>query len=135
MKDKVFGVLQKMGRSFLLPIAVLPVAGMFLGIGSSLLSTGYIEEGGLFYKILSTITNCGDAIFGLLPLLLCVAVALGLAKKNKEVAAISAVIGYFAMNMAVTSVVNNFYDVEKLKETPGLIQNFLDLKIVLIQVY
>ena len=125
MKDKVFGVLQKMGRSFLLPIAVLPVAGMFLGIGSSLLSTGYIEEGGLFYKILSTITNCGDAIFGLLPLLLCVAVALGLAKKNKEVAAISAVIGYFAMNMAVTSVVNNFYDVEKLKETPGLIQNFL----------
>ncbi len=60
MKDKVFGVLQKMGRSFLLPIAVLPVAGMFLGIGSSLLSTGYIEEGGLFYKILSTITNCGE---------------------------------------------------------------------------
>lgn len=125
MKDKVFGVLQKMGRSFLLPIAVLPVAGMLLGIGSALLSSEFIEEGSLVYKIMQMLTSCGDVIFGLLPLLLCVAVALGLAKQNKEVAAISAVIGYFAMNMAITGVVNNFYDVEKLSETPGLIQNFL----------
>ena len=125
MKDKVFGVLQKIGRSFLLPIAVLPVAGMLLGIGSALLSSEFIEEGSLVYNIMQMLTSCGDVIFGLLPLLLCVAVALGLAKQNKEVAAISAVIGYFAMNMAITGVVNNFYDVEKLSETPGLIQNFL----------
>ena len=125
MKDKVFGVLQKMGRSFLLPIAVLPVAGMFLGIGSSLVSSGYVEEGSVPYKILSIITSCGDVIFGMLPLLLCVAVALGLAKQNKEVAAISAVIGYFAMNKVIAEIVNNFYDIEKLQETPGLIQNFL----------
>lgn len=125
MKDKIFGVLQKMGRSFLLPIAVLPIAGIFLGAGSSILSSGYVAEGSLISKIMSVLTNCGDSIFGLLPLLLCVAVALGLAQKNKEVAAISAVIGYFAMNMATWSVVNNFYDVEKLREIPGLIQSFL----------
>ena len=34
MKDKIFGVLQRVGRSFMLPIAVLPVAGLLLGIGS-----------------------------------------------------------------------------------------------------
>ena len=35
MKDKIFGVLQRVGRSFMLPIAILPVAGLLLGIGSS----------------------------------------------------------------------------------------------------
>ena len=35
MKDKIFGVLQRIGRSFMLPIAILPVAGLLLGIGSS----------------------------------------------------------------------------------------------------
>ena len=35
MKDKIFGVLQRVGRSFMLPIALLPVAGLLLGIGSS----------------------------------------------------------------------------------------------------
>ena len=36
MKDKIFGVLQRVGRSFMLPIAILPVAGLFLGIGGHL---------------------------------------------------------------------------------------------------
>ena len=36
MKTRVFGILQRIGRSFMLPIAVLPIAGLFLGIGSSL---------------------------------------------------------------------------------------------------
>ena len=61
MKDKIFGVLQRVGRSFMLPIALLPVAGLLLGIGSSFTNpttletyhlTGIIYEGGLLYTIL-----------------------------------------------------------------------------------
>ena len=47
MKDKIFGVLQRVGRSFMLPIAILPVAGLLLGIGSSFTNATTIETYGL----------------------------------------------------------------------------------------
>ena len=62
MKDKIFGVLQRVGRSFMLPIAILPVAGLFLGIGGSFTNANMIEayglsgilgEGTFLYAILS----------------------------------------------------------------------------------
>lgn len=121
MKEKLFGILQKMGRSFLLPIAVLPVAGILLGVGCSLTASGYIPEGTFLFNLLSVLGDCGDIIFMILPLLLCVAVALGLANRYKEVAAISAIFGFFAMTMANASVVNHFMDVETLSQIPGLI--------------
>ena len=43
MKDKIFGVLQRIGRSFMLPIAILPVAGLLLGVGSSFTNATMIE--------------------------------------------------------------------------------------------
>ena len=49
MKDKIFGVLQRVGRSFMLPIAILPVAGLLLGLGSSFTNTTTIETYGLFF--------------------------------------------------------------------------------------
>ena len=68
MKDKIFGVLQRVGRSFMLPIALLPVAGLLLGIGSSftnetMLATyglsGIIHQGTLIYTILDIMNQCG----------------------------------------------------------------------------
>ena len=53
MKDKIFGVLQRVGRSFMLPIALLPVAGLLLGIGSSFTNPTTIETynlGGVIYE-------------------------------------------------------------------------------------
>ena len=47
MKDKIFGVLQRVGRSFMLTIAILPVAGLLLGLGSSFTNTTTIETYGL----------------------------------------------------------------------------------------
>ncbi len=47
MKDQIFGVLQRVGRSFMLPIAVLPVAGLLLGIGSSFTNATMIDTYGL----------------------------------------------------------------------------------------
>ena len=78
MKDKIFGVLQRVGRSFMLPIAILPVAGLLLGIGSSFTTqttletynlTGIIYEGGLLYTILDIMSKTGSAVFDNLALL------------------------------------------------------------------
>ena len=98
MKDKIFGVLQRVGRSFMLPIALLPVAGLLLGIGSSFTNPTTIEtyhlgkviyEGGLFYTILDIMSKTGSAVFDNLALLFAMGVSIGMAKKEKEVAALS----------------------------------------------
>ena len=90
MKDKIFGVLQRVGRSFMLPIAILPVAGLFLGIGGSFTNSRMIEayglqsilgEGTFLYSILTVLNRCGDIVFTNLPLIFAIGVAIGMAKK------------------------------------------------------
>ncbi len=114
MKDKIFGVLQRVGRSFMLPIALLPVAGLLLGIGSSFTNqtmleayglTGVIYEGGLAYTILDIMNQCGSAVFNNLALLFAMGVAIGMAKKEKEVAALSGAIAYLVMNTAISAMI------------------------------
>lgn len=108
MKDKLFGVLQRIGRSFMLPIAVLPVAGLLLGIGSSFTNESTIEmyglqgvlgEGTFLHALLLVMNAVGGAVFDHLPLLFAVGVAIGMSKKEKEVAALSAVIAFYVMNI------------------------------------
>lgn len=114
MKDKIFGVLQRVGRSFMLPIALLPVAGLLLGIGSSFTNqtmleayglTGVIYEGGVLYTILDIMNQCGSAVFNNLALLFAMGVAIGMAKKEKEVAALSGAIAYLVMNTAISAMI------------------------------
>lgn len=114
MKDKIFGVLQRVGRSFMLPIALLPVAGLLLGIGSSFTNpttletynlTGIIYEGGLLYTILDIMSKTGNVIFENLALLFAMGVAIGMAKKEKEVAALSGAIGYLIMNTTISTLI------------------------------
>ena len=114
MKDKIFGVLQRVGRSFMLPIALLPVAGLLLGIGSSFTNqtmleayglTGVIHEGGAVYTILDIMNQCGSAVFNNLALLFAMGVAIGMAKKEKEVAALSGAIAYLVMNTAISAMI------------------------------
>lgn len=118
MKDKVFSVLQRVGRSFMLPIAILPIAGLLLGIGSSFTNTTTIEtygltkvlgEGTILHALLIIMSKVGGVVFDNLPLIFAVGVAIGMAKKEKEVAALSAVIAYFVMNTAIYSllILNN----------------------------
>lgn len=113
MKDKAFGVLQRVGRSFMLPIAILPVAGLLLGIGSSFTNattietyglTGVLGEGTLLHGLLLIMSAVGGVVFDNLPLLFAVGVAIGMAKKEKEVAALSAVIAYFVMHTAISAL-------------------------------
>ena len=113
MKDKIFSVLQRVGRSFMLPIAILPVAGLLLGIGSSFTNATTIEtyhltrilgEGTVLNALLMIMNKVGSAVFDNLPLIFAVGVAIGMAKKEKEVSALSAVIAYFVMNTAINAM-------------------------------
>lgn len=113
MKDKIFSVLQRVGRSFMLPIAILPVAGLLLGIGSSFTNATTIETYGLtsllgngtiLHALLVIMNKVGSAVFDNLPLIFAVGVAIGMAKKEKEVSALSAVIAYFVMNTAINAM-------------------------------
>lgn len=113
MKDKIFSVLQRVGRSFMLPIAILPVAGLLLGIGSSFTNATTIETYGLtsllgngtiLHALLVIMNKVGSAVFDNLPLIFAVGVAIGMANKEKEVSALSAVIAYFVMNTAINAM-------------------------------
>lgn len=110
MKDKIFGVLQRVGRSFMLPIAILPVAGLLLGIGGSftnatMISAYHLESvlgsGTILNGFLSILNSCGSIIFDNLPLLFAIGVAVGMARQEKEVAALASVIAFFIMHTAV----------------------------------
>ncbi|MCD8337133.1 MAG: glucose PTS transporter subunit IIA [Lachnospiraceae bacterium] len=113
MKDRVFGVLQRVGRSFMLPIAILPVAGLLMGIGSSFTNettletyrlTRFLGEGTVLHALLVIMNDVGSVVFDNLPLLFAIGVAIGMGKKEKEVAALSAVIAYFVMNSAIRAM-------------------------------
>ena len=115
MKEKIFGVLQRVGRSFMLPIALLPIAGLLLGIGSSFTNpttleayhlTEIIKEGGFLYTILDIMSKTGSIVFDNLALLFAMGVAIGMAKKEKEVAALSGAIAYLIMNTAISTLIS-----------------------------
>ncbi len=115
MKDKIFGVLQRVGRSFMLPIAILPVAGLFLGIGGSFTNktmidayglSGILGEGTFIYAILTVLNKCGDIVFANLPILFAMGVAIGMAKKEKEVAALAGALAFFIMHSAIGAMIS-----------------------------
>ena len=123
MKDKIFGVLQRVGRSFMLPIALLPVAGLLLGIGSSFTNetmlaayglNNVIHPGTLIYTILDVMSQTGNAVFSNLALLFAMGVAIGMARKEKEVAALSGAVAYIIMNTAIQAMINAAGGVEAM---------------------
>lgn len=114
MKDKIFAVLQRVGRSFMLPIAILPVAGLLLGVGGSLTNETMLETYGLlnvmgpgtvFNAIFTVMKEAGDIVFANLPIIFAMGVAIGMAKKEKEVAALAAVIAFFIMHASIGAMI------------------------------
>ncbi len=123
MKDKIFGVLQRVGRSFMLPIAILPVAGLLLGIGSSFTNTTVLETyglvdvmgpGTLLNAILQVMSEAGNIVFANLPILFAIGVAIGMAKKEKEVAALAATIAFFIMHASISAMIAIYGGVENM---------------------
>ncbi len=115
MKDKIFNVLQRVGRSFMLPIAILPVAGLLLGLGSSFtnettIATYHLEavlgQGTALNILLTVMNDVANIIFANLHIIFAVGVAIGMAKKEKAVAALAAMISFFVMNSAISAMIS-----------------------------
>ena len=109
--------LQRIGKAIMLPIAALPIAGILLGVGGALLGIGGLSNPPAVYgplisfvsipavtAILTVMKNIGDIIFGNLPLLFAVGVAVGLAKKDKGTAALASVFGFIVMNQVISTL-------------------------------
>ena len=115
MKDKIFGVLQRVGRSFMLPIAILPVAGLLLGLGSSFTNetmlqtynlTKIMGQGTVLNAIFQVMSDAGNIVFANLPIIFAMGVAIGMAKKEKEVAALAAAIAFFIMHASISAMIS-----------------------------
>ena len=115
MKDKIFGVLQRVGRSFMLPIAILPVAGLLLGFGGSFTNQTMLEtygltnimgEGTILHAIFLVMSDAGNIVFTNLPIIFAMGVAIGMAKKEKEVAALASAIAFFIMHASIGAMID-----------------------------
>lgn len=128
--NKAFGLLQKLGKSVMLPVAVLPVAGILLGLGSArLIELQKIQEGVLDSAkfgwlpawLAEIMKNSGDAIFAALPLLFAIAIAIGYTG-NDGVSALAAVVGFmvFLAALGVSSALFQGVDPETLSPILGI---------------
>ncbi len=107
----------KLGQTFMLPIALLPAAGIMLGIGGSFTNTSMIEaygletvlgEGTLLNSFLTIMAAAGDIVFANLPVMFAIALAIGFAKKEKGAAALAALMSYLIMNVAIAETMSAF---------------------------
>ncbi len=101
----------KLGQTFMLPIALLPAAGIMLGVGGSFTNERMISayglenvlaEGTFLNNVLSVLTAAGDIVFANLPVMFAIALAIGFAKKEKGAAALAALMGYLIMNVSIS---------------------------------
>ena len=110
-----FSLLQRVGRAFMLPIALLPIAGLLLGVGASLTNatmlaeyglTGIMGPGTVAYAIFSRLASVGTVIFGNLPIIFAMGVALGMAENEKATATLSAAIAFFVMHRTIGALLS-----------------------------
>ena len=114
-KEGFFALLQRVGRAFMLPIALLPIAGLLLGVGASLTNAtmlqeynlvGIMGEGTVPYAIFSLLASVGSVIFDHLPIIFAMGVALGMAQNEKATATLSAAIAFFVMHVTIHSLLS-----------------------------
>ena len=109
----MFKYLQKIGKAFMLPIAILPAAGLLLGIGGAFSSAATISaypflDVPFLQAIFKIMSAAGNVVFGNLSLLLCIGICVGLAKKDKGTAALAGVVGYLVMVGTINAVLGIF---------------------------
>ncbi len=122
MKDKkifsnLFGLLQRVGKAFMLPIALLPAAGILLGVGGAFLNIAKLDNPPGIYEalirvinipavtaILTVMNEVGNVVFGNLPLLFAIGIAVGLAKSDKGTAGLAGAVGFLIMHTAISTM-------------------------------
>lgn len=123
MMKKAFMFLQQIGKSLMLPVAVLPVAGLLLGIGSGLLNAEIAWIPPLIPQVMS---QSGNVIFDNLPLIFAIGTTLGLTG-NDGVAALAAVVGFLVLQAAMGVMADVlWYHVSVERETLGVLAQALD---------
>lgn len=109
----MFKQLQKVGKAFMLPIAILPAAGLLLGIGGAFSSAATIAaypmlDVAWLQAIFKVMSSAGNVVFGNLPMLLCIGLCIGLARRDKGVAALAGVVGYLVMTATSSTLLSIF---------------------------
>ena len=109
----MFKQLQKIGKSFMLPIAILPAAGLLLGIGGALSNPNTVQvypflDIPWLQGIFQVMSSAGDVVFGNLALIMCIGLAVGLAKKDKGTAALAGAVAFLVMNASIKGMINAF---------------------------
>ncbi|MDO4625780.1 MAG: PTS transporter subunit EIIC [Pasteurellaceae bacterium] len=109
----MFKQLQLVGKSFMLPISILPAAGLLLGIGGALSNKATIQaypllDSPALQSVFQIMSAAGSVVFGNLALLLCIGLGIGLAKRDKGVAALAAVVGYLIMTGTINALIPLF---------------------------
>ncbi|ACN52620.1 PTS transporter subunit EIIC [Borreliella valaisiana] len=109
----IFTILQKVGKAFMLPIALLPAAGILLGIGGAFTNETMIQaygleeilgKGSVANSILYLMKYTGEVIFANLPLMFAAAIPIGLAKVEKGTAALAGVVGFLVMHQTINGI-------------------------------
>ena len=109
--------LQRIGKAIMLPIAALPIAGILLGVGGAFLSIASLTDAPAVYQpliafvnipvvtiILQVMNDVGNIVFGNLPILFAVGVAVGLANREKGTSALAAIFGFLIMNQVISTL-------------------------------
>ncbi|WP_040975563.1 PTS transporter subunit EIIC [Necropsobacter massiliensis] len=109
----MFKQLQQIGKAFMLPIAILPAAGLLLGIGGALSNQATVQaypllDQNILQSVFQLMSAAGSVVFGNLALLLCIGLGIGLAKRDKGVAALAAVVGYLIMSGTISALIPLF---------------------------
>lgn len=108
----LFQGLQKVGRSLQLPIAVLPAAGIMVRLGQDDI---FGKDGLGWDKVAAVFNNAGGALTGSLPILFCIGVAIGFAKKSDGSTALAAVVGFLVYSKVLEAFPLTEQHIEKGK--------------------
>lgn len=109
----MFKQLQKIGKSFMLPIAILPAAGLLLGIGGALSNPNTVQaypflDIAWLQGIFSIMSSAGNVVFANLALIMCIGLSVGLAKKDKGTAGLAGAVSFLVMNAAISGMITAF---------------------------
>ncbi len=136
-ENSFFSILQRVGRSFMLPIALLPIAGLLLGIGSSLTNTTTIEAynlgailgpGTFLNSVMQILAQTGNIVFGNLPIIFAMGVALGMAEKEHGTAVLSGAIAFFIMHQTISTLLKLNGQLEEGAMLSGTIANVVGIQ-------
>ena len=115
MFKNLFKRFQQLGKAFMLPIAILPAAGLLLGIGGALSNPNTVSAypilgNNILQIVFSVMSAAGAVVFGNIALIFAVGIALGLANKDKGTAALAGAVAFLVFNATIGSLVGLFLE-------------------------